>query len=115
MAKRGIEAQRVWESITATPLYEAVTVWVMAAWPDQMLDRVDTMVRTAIAAGYRVHDGEWTIARLIGVVRKAGRRPEHQAVHRHLGQQVRVVSYDAAALELADEASESRAGLLFTG
>ena len=36
--------------LAATPLYEALTIWVMAAWPEQMLDRVDTMVRTAIAA-----------------------------------------------------------------
>ena len=37
------------------------------------------------------------------VMRKAGRRREHREVHRHLGRTVRLVSYDVAAFELADE------------
>jgi hypothetical protein len=104
MSRRGADARRAWASITATPLYEAVTIWVMAAWPDQMLDRVDTMARTAIAAAYRVRDGHWNVERLIAVVGKAGNRGEHHEVHRHLGQEVRLVSYDALRFELADEA-----------
>ena len=46
--------------------------------------------------------------RLIGVVHKAGRRPEHREVHRHLGRAVSLVSYDAVEVELADESSQSR-------
>ena len=94
MARRGRGAQRIWAQFTATPLYEAMTVWVMAAWPDQELERVDTMARTAIAAAYQVRDGRWSAERLAAVVAKAGRRAEHQPVHRHLGQEVQLVSYD---------------------
>ena len=49
MLRRGAEARRTWAVLAATPLYEALTVWVMAAWPELPLERVDTMVRTAIA------------------------------------------------------------------
>jgi hypothetical protein len=108
MSKRGTEAQRIWTAMAATPLYEELTIWVMAAWPEQMLDRVDTMVRTAIAAGHRVRDGHWSTSRLIGVVHKAGCRPEHREVHRHLGRAVSLVSYDAVHVELADETHQTR-------
>ena len=46
--------------------------------------------------------------RLIGVVHKAGQRPEHREMHRHLGRAVSLVSYDAVPLELADESPRSR-------
>ena len=111
MERRGRDAQRAWSQITTTPLYEAMTIWVMAAWPDQMLDRVDTMARTAIAAAHRVRDGRWSAERLAAVVAKAGRRGEHYPVHRHLGQEVQVLSYDELRFELADEAADPcRAG-----
>jgi hypothetical protein len=100
MTRRGTEVQQLWESLISTPLYEELTVWVMAAWPDQMVERVDTMVRTAIASADRVRQGEWTTERLIGVVRKAGQRAEHRAVHQHLGHQVRIVSFDDALIDL---------------
>lgn len=108
MARRGKEAQRIWGELAGSPIYEALTIWVMAAFPEQALDRVDTMVRTAIAAGHQVRDGRWSTRRLIGVVHKAGRRPEHREVHRHLGRSVSLVSYDAVELELADDCPESR-------
>lgn len=108
MSWRGADARRAWASIAAMPLYEAVTIWVMAAWPDQMLDRVDTMARTAIAAAWRVRDGQWSIERLVAVIGKAGRRGEHYPVHRHLGHEVRLVSYDALGFELADETEPCR-------
>ena len=60
MSRRGKEAQRIWGELAASPLYEALTIWVMAAWPEQTLDRVDTMVRTAIAAGHQVREGRWS-------------------------------------------------------
>ena len=107
MVRRGRDAQRAWSQITAGPLYEAMTIWVMAAWPDQMLDRVDTMARTAIAAAHRVRDEQWSSQRLAAVVAKAGRRGEHYPVHRHLGQEVRSVSYDELGFELADEAPDT--------
>ena len=50
MRRRGAEMKQLWETLTTTPLYEELTVWVMAAWPDAMVERVDTMVRTAIAS-----------------------------------------------------------------
>ena len=103
MARRGKEAQRIWGELAGSPIYEALTIWVMAAFPEQALDRVDTMVRTAIAAGHQVREGRWSTRRLIGVVHKAGRRPEHREVHRHLGRSVSLVSYDAVELELADD------------
>ena len=103
MTRRGAEVQQLWESLITTPLYEELTVWVMAAWPDQMLEQVDTMVRTAIASADRVRQGEWTTERLIGVVRKAGRRGEHRVVHQHLGQEVHIVSFDDALVELAED------------
>ena len=107
MVRRGREAQRAWSQITTTPLYEAMTIWVMAAWPDQVLDRVDTMARTAIAAAHLVRDRRWSAERLAAVVAKAGRRGEHYPVHRHLGQEVQVLSYDELRFELADEAADS--------
>ena len=85
MSRRGSEAQQTWAALAATPLYEALTIWVMAAWPEQMLDRVDTMVRTAMAGAQHVREGRWSTMRLIGVVHKAGQRPEHREVHQHLG------------------------------
>ncbi len=100
MTRRGTEVQQLWESLTTTPLYEELTVWVMAAWPDQMVERVDTMVRTAIASADRVRQGEWTTERLIGFVRKAGQRAEHREVHQHLGHQVHIVSFDDALIDL---------------
>ena len=103
MSRRGAEARQAWSAMAATALYEALTVWVMAAWPEQSVERVDVMVRTAIAAGHHVRDEEWTVNRLMDVMRKAGRRREHREVHRHLGRTVRLVSYDVAAFELADE------------
>ena len=115
MARRGKEAQRIWGELAGSPIYEALTIWVMAAFPEQMLDRVDTMVRTAIAAGHQVRDGRWSTRRLIGVVHKAGRRPEHREVHRHLGRAVSLVSYDAVEVELADEFPRIAAGSLFAG
>jgi hypothetical protein len=105
MTRRGTEVQQLWDSLITTPLYEELTVWVMAAWPDQMLEQVDTMVRTAIASADRVRRGEWTTERLIGVVRKTGRRGEHRQVHKHLGHEVHVVSFDDALVELAEPAS----------
>jgi hypothetical protein len=69
-----------------------------------MVERVDTMVRTAIASADRVRQGQWTTGRLIGVVRKAGRRRERREVHRHLGREVRIVSFDDALMELAEVA-----------
>jgi hypothetical protein len=102
MTRRGTEVQQLWDSLTTTPLYEELTLWVMAAWPDEMVERVDTMVRTAIVSADRVRRGEWTTERLIGVVRKAGQRGEHRAVHRHLGQEVRIVSFDDALMDLAE-------------
>ena len=56
MARRGKEAQRIWGELAGSPIYEALTIWVMAAFPEQALDRVDTMVRTAIAAGHQVRE-----------------------------------------------------------
>lgn len=103
MLRRGKEARRIWDELAASPLYEAMTIWVMAAWPEQVLDRVDTMVRTAIAACYQVREGHWSTTRLMGVVHKAGARPVHREVHRHLGRAVNLVSYDAVDVELADE------------
>ena len=108
MTRRGTEVKRLWESLTTTPLYEELTLWVMAAWPDEMVERVDTMVRTAIASGDRVRQGEWTTNRLIGVVRKAGQRGEHREVHQHLGQEVRIVSFDDALMDLAEAAPAPR-------
>jgi hypothetical protein len=108
MSRRGTRAQQTWANLTVTPLYEALTIWVMAAWPEQMLERVDTMVRTAIAFAHHVGDGQWSTMRLIGVVHKAGQRPEHREEHRHLGRAVSLVSYDAVPLELADETPRSR-------
>ena len=87
MSRRGKEAQRIWGEPAVSPLYEALTIWVMAAWPEQTLGRVDTMVRTAIAAGHQVREGRCSTRRLIAVVHKAGRRPEHGEVHRHLADQ----------------------------
>ena len=74
MTRRGVEAKQRWESLTATPLYEELTLWVMAAWPDEGVDRVDAMVRTAIASADRVRQGEWTTERLISLMRRAGQR-----------------------------------------
>ena len=105
MTRRGAEMKQLWESLTTTPLYEELTVWVMAAWPDAMVERVDTMVRTAIASADRVRQGQWTTERLIGVVRKAGQRRERREVHRHLGREVRIVSFDDALMELAEVAA----------
>jgi hypothetical protein len=102
MSRRGAEAQRTWASLATTSFYEELTLWVMAAWPEQMLDRVDVMVRTAIASVDRVRQGEWATERLVGVVRKAGQRREHRVVHQHLGQPVRIVSFDDAFMELAE-------------
>jgi hypothetical protein len=110
MSRRGTEAQRIWDELAASPLYEALTIWVMAAWPDVMLERVDTMVRTAIAGGHEVREGRWSPARLMGVVHKAGRRPEHREVHQHLGRAVNLVSYDAVDVELADDAPHAPPG-----
>ena len=104
MTRRGTEAKQRWESLTTTPLYEALTVWVMAAWPDEMVERVDTMVRTAIASADRVRQGHWSTEHFIAVVRKAGQRRERREVHRHLGQEVRIVSFDDALTELAEVA-----------
>jgi hypothetical protein len=104
MTRRGAEVRQLWESLISTALYEELTVWVMAAWPDQMVDRVDTMVRTAIASAERVRQGEWTTERLIGVVRKAGQREAHREVRHHLGQTVRIVSFDDALMDLAEAA-----------
>ena len=104
MTRRGTETKQLWESLTTTPLYEELTLWVMAAWPDEMVERVDTMVRTAIASADRVRQGQWTTERLIGVVRKAGQRRERREVHRHLGQDIRIVSFDDALMELAEVA-----------
>ena len=75
----------------------------MVAWPELPLERVDTMVRTAIAAAPQVRDGCWTSRRLSDVVRKAGRRQAHREVHRHLGRPVNLVSLDAMPFELADD------------
>ena len=108
MSRRGAEAQRTWADLALTPLYEALTIWVMAAWPEQMLDRVDTMVRTAMAGAHYVREERWSTVRLIGVVHKAGQRPEHRQMHRHLGRAVSLVSYDAVPIELADEPTRSR-------
>ena len=105
MTRRGAEMKQLWESLTTTPLYEELTVWVMAAWPDAMVERVDSMVRTAIASADRVRQGQWTTERLIGVVRKAGQRRERREVHRHLGREVRIVSFDDALMELAEVAA----------
>ena len=108
MARRGRDAERIWAQVTATPLYEAMTVWVMAAWPDKELERVDTMARTAIAAAHRVRDGRWSAERLAAVIAKAGRRAEHYPVHRHLGRGVQLVSFDELGFDLADESSGPR-------
>ena len=108
MSRRGTGAQQTWTALVATPLYEALTIWVMAAWPEQMLDRVDAMVRTAMAGAEHVREGRWSTARLIGVVHKAGQRPEHRELRQHLGRVVSHVSYDAVPLELADESPRSR-------
>jgi hypothetical protein len=108
MTRRGAEVRQFWEPLTTTPLYEELTLWVMAAWPDEMVERVDTMVRTAIASADRVRQGEWTTERLIGVVRKAGQRGEHREVHQHLGHEVRIVSFDDALMDLAEAAAVPR-------
>jgi hypothetical protein len=108
MSRRGAEAQQTWADLATTSLYEALTIWVMAAWPEQMLDRVDTMVRTAIAGAHYVREEQWSTVRLIGVVHKAGQRPEHREMHRHLGRAVSLVSYDAVPVELAEETPRLR-------
>ncbi len=102
MKRRSAEARGLWESLITTPLYEELTLWVMAAWPDEGVDRVDTMVRTAIASAEKVRQGEWTTERLIGFVRKAWRRGAHPVVHTHLGREVRIVSFDDALMELPE-------------
>jgi hypothetical protein len=103
MARRNAEVKQRWQSLTATPLYEELTLWVMAAWPDEGVDRVDAMVRTAIASADRVRQGEWTTERLISFVRRAGQRGEHREVRRHLGQDVRIVSFEDAFMDLAED------------
>ena len=108
MSRRGTEAQQTWTALVATPLYEALTIWVMAAWPEQMLDRVDAMVRTAMAGAQHVREGRWSTMRLIGVVHKAGQRPEHRELRQHLGRVVSLVSYDAVPLELPDDSPRPR-------
>jgi hypothetical protein len=102
MTRRGTEVQQWWDSLVSSSLSEELTVWVMAAWPNQMLEQVDTMVRTAIASAERVRRGEWTTERLIAVVRKAGQRGEHREVRQHLGRQVHIVSFDDALMDLAE-------------
>ncbi len=102
MTRRSAEVRQLWESLTTTALYEELTLWVMAAWPDEMVERVDTMVRTAIASADRVRQGEWTTERLIGFVRKSGQRGEHRKVHTHLGQEVRIVSFEDALMDLPE-------------
>ena len=108
MVRRGRDARRAWAQITSLPIYEAMTIWVMAAWPEQALDRVDAMARTAIAGAHRVRDGRWSVERLVAVVAKAGRRPEHYPVHHHLGSEVHLVSYEQLNFELADESPAPR-------
>jgi hypothetical protein len=103
MLRRGREARRTWALLATTPLYEALTVWVMVAWPELPLERVDTMVRTAISAAPQVRNGHWSARRLSDVVRKAGRRQAHREVHHHLGRPVNLVSLDAMPFELADD------------
>jgi len=103
MLRRGAEARVPGPSWRATPLYEALTVWVMAAWPELPLERVDTMVRTAIAAAPQVRNGHWTSRRLSDVVRKAGPASGSSEVHRHLGSPVNLVSLDAMPFEVADD------------
>jgi hypothetical protein len=103
MTRRSAEVKQRWESLTATPLYEELTLWVMAAWQDEGVDRVDAMVRTAIATADRVRQGEWTTERLMGFVRRAGQRAEHREVRRHLGQDVRIVSFEDAFMDLAED------------
>lgn len=85
-----------------------MTIWVMAAWPEQTLDRVDTMARTAVAYASKVRNGRWSAERLAAVVAKAGRRPEHYPVHRHLGSEVHLASYEQLDFELADESLAPR-------
>jgi hypothetical protein len=115
MARRGRDAERTWAQLTATPLYEAMTVWVMAARPDQALERVDTMVRTAIASAHKVRDGRWSPGRLAAVVGKVGRRAERCPVHRHLGQEIQLVSYDELGLDLPDDSLALRPARLSLG
>ena len=103
MLRRGKEARRIWAHLCATPLYECLTIWVMAASPEVPLERVDTMVRTAIAGAPKVRDGDWTSTRLRDVVRKAGQRQAHGEVHRHLGRPVSLLSLDAVPIEVVDE------------
>jgi hypothetical protein len=103
MLRRGNEARRTWAQLCATPLYECLTVWVMAASPEVPVERVDTMVRTAIAGAPKVRDGHWTSRRLRDVMRKAGQRQVHREVHRHLGRPVSLVSLDATPIEVVDE------------
>ena len=45
---------------------------VMAAWPDHVLERVDTMVRTVVAAALQAHDCRWNVERLVAFLAKAG-------------------------------------------
>jgi hypothetical protein len=102
MTRKGPASRRMWETMAATPLYEALTIWVMAAWPNQALDRVDTMVRVAIAVAPLWREGDWTTLRMVAVMRKAAQRPAHRDVRQHLGQPIHLVPYEAAPPELAD-------------
>jgi hypothetical protein len=106
MPKLRVEVRDMWVALAATLPYEALTIWVMKTWPNRTLERVDAMVRTAIAGAHYVRDGEWTIAYLIGVVGKCGRRSERIIVHEYLGVQVKMLNIDSYGFELADETQQ---------
>jgi hypothetical protein len=93
----------MWIALAATLPYAAMTVWVMKTWPDRRIERVDPMVRMAIAGARHVWDDEWSTTHLIRVVDKAGRRKERREVRQHLGQQITFVSLDTLWFEPADE------------
>jgi hypothetical protein len=108
MSRRGYHAERLWAAVMALPVYEPMTVWVMAAWPERNVDRVDKMVRTAIAGVRHVQKGEWSTARLEAVIARAGRRPEHDPVHRHRGQEIQHLSHEQLDVEPTDESLTPR-------
>ena len=91
-------------------LYEALTVWVMAAWPELPLSGSTRWCARPSLPHLRCATGDWTTRRLSDVVRKAGRRQDHREVHRHLGRPVSLVSLDAVEFEVGRRSAPAAAG-----
>ena len=102
-SNRSNENREMWMRLAATPPYAAMTVWVMTIWPNRRIERVDPMVRMAIAGAHYVWEDEWSTVRLIRAVDKAGRRKERREVRQHLGRRIHFVSLDTLWFEPIDE------------